>query len=363
MKQDIINVLSKLEDNDYEAFVIGGFVRDKLLGKESYDVDIVTNALPKDILQLFGISSNRASNYGTIKFSNGNYRFDIATYRKELVYNGRNPEVEYINSLEEDIKRRDFTINTIAMNKDGEIVDYLKAINDLQNRIIKCVGDVNIKLKEDPLRILRALRFSIVLDFKLDDNLLNTIKKNMNLISILSKNRIKEEFDKILVSDKALNGLDFMNKLGILKLINISYKEMIDVDDILGMYAQMNVDDDYPFNKEERKSIDSIKNIVNYGKIDNNILFEYGLYLSTVAGKILGLDSESIVKMYNNMPIKCSKDLAIEAEEIMNILNIEPTKTIKIIIDGLIQKILDNELINEKEELIKYIKEMNNNGL
>ena len=166
MNKEIVNVLKKIESNNFEAYVIGGYVRDKLLGIETYDIDIATNALPKDIMSIFNIKS--VTNYGTAKISTDNYRFDIATYRKELSYSNRNPEVKYINSLNEDIVRRDFTINTIAMNKDGEIVDYLNGVKDLQNRLIRCVGDPTQKIKEDPLRILRALRFSIILDFKLE---------------------------------------------------------------------------------------------------------------------------------------------------------------------------------------------------
>ena len=358
MKQDIINVLKKFESNNYEAYIIGGYVRDKLLGNDSYDVDIVTNALQKDIISIFNISPKNATNYGTIKIIGDNYRFDIATYRKELSYDGRKPKIEYINDLKDDIIRRDFTINTIAMDKDGKIIDYLNGVKDLQNKLIKSVGDPNLKLNEDPLRILRALRFAIILDFKLDDNLLKSIKKNINLLDTLSKNRIKEELDKILVSNNALKGLDFLNKLGILKKLNISYSKLVDVDDLCGMYAQLELSDDYTFTKEEKNNIELIKKIINYGKIDNNTLFNNGLYICMVSSKILGLNEESIIKMYNDMPIKSYKDLAITSEDIMRELNIEPSNLIKKINDDLINKVLNKELVNDKNELIKYIKEM-----
>ena len=361
MNKEIINVLKKIESHNFEAYVIGGYVRDKFLGVESYDIDIATNALPKDIMSIFNVKD--ATNYGTTKISTDTYRFDIATYRKELSYENRKPEVEYINNLNEDIVRRDFTINTIAMNKDGEIIDYLNGVKDLQNKVIRCVGDPTLKLKEDPLRILRALRISIVLDFKLDDNLLNAIKKNIDLLNTLSLNRIKEEFDKILVSNNALNGMDYLNKLGILKVLNISYDDLKDVDDLSGMYAQINVSEDYPFTKEEKNNIESIKKIVSYGKIDNNILFNYDLYISLVASNILGLDKEEIIARYNELPIKSLKDIAINNDDIINELNIEPSEIIKRINDALVEKILSGELINDRYVLIKFIKEMYNNEL
>lgn len=361
MNKEVINVLKKIESNNFEAYVIGGYVRDKLLGLESYDIDVATNALPKDIMTIFNVKDT--TSYGTTKISTDNYRFDIATYRKELSYTGRKPEVEYINSLKEDIVRRDFTINTIAMNKDGEILDYLNGVKDLQNKLIKCVGDPIQKIKEDPLRILRALRFAIVLDFKLEDNLLNAIKKNISLITSLSLNRVKEEFDKILISNNALNGFDYLNKLGILKELNISYEKLIDVDDLSGMYAQIKVSDDYPFTKEEKSNIDSIKNIVNYGKIDNNVLFNYDLYISLVAARILELDKEEIIKMYNELPIKSFKDIAITNDDIIKELNIEPSDIIRKINDAIVNKILSGELINDREILINFIKEMYNSEL
>ena len=361
MNKEIISVLKKIESNNFEAYVIGGYVRDKLLGVESYDIDIVTNALPKDIMAIFNVKDT--TNYGTAKISSNNYRFDIATYRKELSYNGRNPEVQYINNLNEDIIRRDFTINTIAMNKDGDIVDYLNGVKDLQNKLIRCVGDPTSKIKEDPLRILRALRFSIILDFKLEDNLLNAIKKNINLLGTLSLNRVKEEFDKILISNNAPRGFDYLNKLGVLKELNISYEKLIDVDDLSGMYAQLQVSNDYPFTKEEKNNIDSIKKIIDYGKIDNNILFNYDLYISLVAARILGFDKEEIIKRYNELPIKSFKDVAITNDDIIRQLNIEPSEVIKKINDTLINKILSGELINDKYILIKFVKEMYNNEL
>ena len=145
--------------------------------------------------------------------------------------------------------------------------------------------------------------------------------------------------------------------------MNISYDKLIDVDDLSGMYAQIKVADDYPFTKEERNNIESIKKIVDYGKIDNNILFNYDLYISMVAARILGLDKEEIIRMYNELPIKSFKDVAINNDDILKVLNIEPSEVVKKINDRLINKILAGELINEKSILLDYVREMYNNEL
>ena len=356
MKGDIINVLNKIEENGFEAYVIGGYVRDKLLGIESFDIDIATNAKPKDLITIFNVSSSRTNLYGTTKITTNKYRFDIATYRKELSYNGRKPEtIEYINKIDEDILRRDFTINTIAMNSKGDIIDKVGGMKDLQSKLIRCVGDANLKFKEDPLRMLRALRFSFVLDFKLESNLVNALKKNLKLIKTLSNDRIKEEFSKILSSQNAVAGIDYMNKLGLLKLLNISYDNLVYVDDIIGMYAQLNMFEEYPFTKEEKNNINLIKNIIKSGKINNLTLYNNGLYICLVAGKIFGIDREEITAMYNDLPIKSRKDLDITYDEIIKVLNIKPSSVIQKIYNDIINNIMLGELENKKEDIISYI--------
>ena len=356
MNQDIRSILERIEESGFEAYVIGGYVRDKILNIDSVDIDIATSATPKDLMKIFKVPMNHFIEYGNVKINTNKYRFDITTFRKELSYNGRKPEtIEYVDSLEEDIKRRDFTINTIAMNSNGELIDLANGVNDLYNKEIKSVGDANYKLKEDPLRILRALRFAIILDFKLDKELFKAIKKNMKLVRTLPLTRVKEELDKILVSNNCVKGLGLMKKIGILRHLGIKFKHIVDVDDINGMYAQLKVSDNYPFTKEEKNNINTIKNIVSSGKIDNITLYRNGLYLCMVASKILNKDIESVTYMYNNLPIKSKKDLSIGFNEIKSVFNISDPKLVVSIMDELELKILNNEIENTKDSITAYI--------
>ena len=359
MNSDIKTILNKIESKGYDAYVIGGYVRDNILNIETYDVDIATNALLKDLIKIFNNST--VSDYGTMKLNYKEYRFDIATFRKEFSYNNRRPtNIEYVKTLKEDLIRRDFTINTIAMDSNGQIIDMLDGINDIRHKLIKSVGNVDKKFKEDPLRILRAIRFSSKLNFKLDQSVINAIKDNYELVSTLSNTRIKEEFDRILSSKNVIKTLKYMKKLNILKELNISYKKLVYVDDVLGMYAQIEMDDNYPFTKEEKKNIELIKDIVENKKIDNKTLYKDGLYISLVSAKILGKNINKITKMYEDLPIRHVKDLNITSTEIMDILNIEPSNVVKIIINDIIDKVLDKKLKNEKDELVTYI--INNKG-
>ena len=356
MNRDIISVLNKIEENGFEAYVIGGYVRDKILGIDSIDIDIATNATPKDLIKIFKVPMNHYTQYGNVKINTKKYRFDITTFRRELSYNGRKPEtIEYVDNLSEDIKRRDFTINTIAMNSKEEIIDLVDGRVDLDKKNIKSIGDANYKLKEDPLRILRALRFAIILDFQLDKDLFKAIKKNMKLVRTLSSTRVKEEIDKILVSKNCVKGLGLMKKIGILRYLGISFKHIIDVDDINGMYAQLTIKDGYPFTKEEKNNINTIKNIVNSGKIDNVTLYNCGLYFSMVAGKILKYNIEDITYMYNTLPIKSKKDLALNFNDIKRLLNIDDAKLIVELINEIVIKVLNKEIENTKDSLVKYI--------
>ena len=125
MEKVIYNVLKKLEDSNYESYIVGGYVRDKLLGKKGFDIDITTKARPKEVLELFPEYDVKLHDYGNVSFETDNYKFDITTFRKDIKYeDNRKPErVEYIDSFEEDLLRRDFTINSICMNANDKIID------------------------------------------------------------------------------------------------------------------------------------------------------------------------------------------------------------------------------------------------
>ena len=214
MDKVIKNILKKIESEGYEAYIVGGFVRDKLLKHETFDIDICTNALPKDLKKIFK-NGNSLNNYGAFNLKIKKYNIDITTYRKETEYDDkRHPnKIEYVNSLFEDIKRRDFTINSICMDKNENIIDVLDGVKDLNNKIIKVIGDANIRFKEDPLRMLRAIRLASVLEFELDGETFDAIRSNAELINFVSNERIKDELTKILSTNNFYNLQTIFTKL------------------------------------------------------------------------------------------------------------------------------------------------------
>ena len=358
MDKSIIKILSLIEENGFEAYVVGGYVRDFLLSKDTKDIDICTNARVVDLVEIFKEYNPNSNNYGAVKLTYDDFKFDITTYREDVKYDGdrRNLEVRYIDNLVEDIKRRDFTCNTLCMNKEGNIIDILNGKEDIDNKIIKCVGDVNKKLTDDPLRILRAIRFATVLDFKIDKELYDAINDKKELVDELSTQRMKEELTKILVSKKAIKGLDYLKRLKLTTYMGIDYDKVKKVSDICGMYSQIRFTKEYPFTNEEKDNIDKINELVKKGTIDKYSLIEYGLYICSVAGDILGYKKKDIIKMDKELPIKSKKDIAITGHDICEILGCEPSKEIGLVYNELFVQIVEGFIRNEELEIKNYIK-------
>lgn len=196
MYEVALNILNKLENMGYIAYIVGGYPRDKYLGIDSTDIDICTSCKPDKLKELFDVVDDNSS-FGSLRIKEEGYIYEITTFRIDVEYKGRYPKIEYTDSLYDDLKRRDFTINSICINKFGEYVDLLNGIEDINNKIIRCIGDIDEKLTQDPLRMLRAIRFMGKLNFRLDNELKECIIKDRYLLELLSKNNIKRELDKM----------------------------------------------------------------------------------------------------------------------------------------------------------------------
>ena len=204
-------ILDILQLNGYEAYFVGGCVRDKFMGKEPKDYDICTSALPDDIVSLAIHNDYRChlegKKYGTIKIHDDGEDFEVTTFRAESGYRDkRHPSaVNFLQTIDGDLSRRDLTINSLAYNPStNEYIDLFGGKADIKDKIIKAVGDADERFKEDPLRILRALRFAIVYKFNIEENTLNSMKSNAELLNTVSKERITEELRKILTSGKPI---------------------------------------------------------------------------------------------------------------------------------------------------------------
>lgn len=232
LPNDVKLILNKFYDNNFEAFIVGGCVRDNLLRKTPHDYDITTNALPNEIELLFEKTVPTGIKHGTITVIINNTPFEVTTYRTDGEYlNNRKPKsVKFVTNIKEDLARRDFTINALAYNPKLGLKDFFYGKEDLKNKIIRCVGIPDKRFNEDALRILRAIRFSCQLNFEIEINTLNSIKKNFILIKNISKERIRDEFSKILLSPNSFNGACILKDIGITDLIIPIFKENFNLD-------------------------------------------------------------------------------------------------------------------------------------
>ena len=241
------------------------------------------------------------------------------------------------------------------MNSKDEIIDRFNGLRDLNNRIIKCIGNTNDKLLEDPIRILRAIRLSIIYDFKLDNDIIDFIKNNKILIKKISYYRKKEELDKIFSSNNKLVGLKKLKELNLLEVLELNYSEVKFTNDINGIYAQINICDKYSFSKETKKIISNIKEIIKLKEINNITLYKYGLYINSIAGEILGYNSAEINKMYKSLPIKTRKDIKITYKSIVK-LNNNCYNSVNEIYRLLEENILNYSLRNKVKDIVKFIR-------
>lgn len=196
-------ILKTIRDAGYEAYIVGGCVRDILLGRIPGDWDITTSALPEEIKNLFKATVDTGIQHGTVMVIMGGCGYEITTYRIDGEYkDGRHPaSVTFTPSLEEDLKRRDFTINAFAIDPDTGIVDLFGGLSDLDAHIIRAVGDPDKRFSEDALRIMRAVRFSAQLSFDIEPKTKAAVSAFANHLSLVSAERIRVEFEKTLYSD------------------------------------------------------------------------------------------------------------------------------------------------------------------
>ena len=253
-----LEILNILFSHKFRGFIVGGFPRDMYLGKESKDIDIATNATYDDLVKIFNTvklcGNNNFMSY--VLYYKGS-TFQITTFRKDISYENNRKPIEQIkvDTIEEDLLRRDFIINTLCIDKDGKYVDIMGAMKDMDNKIIRTVNNPDISFKEDALRMLRCIRFATVLGFDIDSKTKEAIINNKDLIRNLSPFRRKQELDKIFSDINYQKGLDLIKELSLEEVLSIKIGNNIYGDNYLLIWSQIEFSDDYPFTREEKRII------------------------------------------------------------------------------------------------------------
>lgn len=358
MRETALEILKQIEDKGYSAYIVGGYPRNLYLNLPSTDIDICTSATPRDLKEIFQDISLPTEQYGSVVLVRNKIRFEITTFRKEIKYKDkRHPlKIKYIDNLIQDLNRRDFTINTLCIDSKGNTIDFLNAKADIDCRIIRTVGNPKNKIKEDSLRILRAIRFATTLGFELDNDLKHYIKKYGSSLKKLSYFRKQDELNKIFSSPSALIGIKLIADLRLDKYLELSNIHQVKMtSSSLGIWAQLGSLDKYKFSNHEKETIEAINYLKDNDILDNKNLYKFGLYISTIAGEIQGIERSVITKKYNELYIKNKKDIILKPTDICQLLNKKPGPFLKDIISDLENKIVNKELKNEIVELTNYV--------
>ena len=372
-----IDILKRFNQNGYEAYFVGGCVRDYLLGEDFSDIDITTNALPDEVKKVFRKSIDTGIQHGTVTILVNGDSYEVTTFRTEEDYaNHRSPEkVEFVSNLREDLDRRDFTINAMALDYNGKLFDYHNGEIDLSSKIIRTVNNPNERFYEDALRMLRAFRFSSKLGFDIENKTLEAIKKNAQLISYVSIERIVNEFRKLLAGKGNLKSFELL--LGSKLNVYIPFlKEIKTIQDFTNytfcqsLYILSKVNDiSFDTLKYLKLSNKEVKLIKEFEKI--NIEFLKNTPLEIILYRYNIEDVIFVNNYYNYKKITAIKncilvinsfnDIEITSQEIIRTINKNPGPWIKSITLELEKEILLRRLNNNKKDILDFLSKLRDN--
>ncbi len=392
LNEDIKYILSTINKNGFEAFVVGGCVRDYLMQKTPKDYDITTSAKPEDVKKIFEKTVDTGLQHGTVTIVLNKENYEVTTYRIDGEYeNNRTPkEVYFTENLEKDLERRDFTMNAIAYNEQSNFLDPFKGQEDIKRKLIRGVGVARTRFQEDALRMFRAIRFSVQLGFEIEESTYDAILTENYLVENLSAERVREEFTKLLIGEYLNNfklivdtKLFYYYKKDFHKYLeqnleNIVTDLKVTKRDYIIRYTVLLKEMGYveaekllKFLKFDNKTIKEVCatikclteiNVCNKDFYTRKLLSIYGydvlnnaIYIEETCSKNKYCDMKKHILQAkeNEYPLKI-KDLKINGNDLKK-LGITNGLEIGNTLNMLLQKVLQNPELNEKEKLINVI--------
>jgi len=367
-------VVLKLEAAGYAAYFVGGYVRDKLLGIESGDIDITTSATPDEVIYLFNNVKETGKKYGSVTILMGEYKYEVTTFRSDGKYlDNRHPkEVVYSKDIIDDLSRRDFTINALIMDAQGKISDYFNSKNDLESKLIRTINDPLKRFKEDSLRMLRAFRFVSKLGFDIEKKTLEAIAELKYLIKNISIERVMVELDKIFRGQYRSKALKYLLDASVdkelygiskgLQFVSEIEDNLYPVEVFIICYILDDIEDVWRFSNKNKRLIEQIVDLHEVTKEDvfnKFIVYVNGLEACLLTNKInvvLGYkDQEELIrKLEKALPIKDVCDLTFKGQDIMWLTPLRKKSWIGIIVDDLKYNVIMGYLPNDYEVLKKY---------
>jgi len=367
-------ILKILNREGFDAFIVGGAVRDHLLKMDLSDVDITTSAKPQEVLKFFkGVETG--VKYGTVTIDFRKNKYEVTTFRSEEgYYDYRRPDfVKFVTDVKEDVLRRDFTINGLLMDSKGEIIDHVNGLKDLENKIIRTIGNPSDRFSEDALRMLRAFYFQSKLGFDIDLDTLKSISENKLLIKEVAAERVLDEMNKMVVGKHLVKALDSIVKTGVDKIlpglkkgINYLSETKQNPKPIIFYSLCFSLNNGIPsywkFSNLYKHKLNQIVTLVNKNALfTNEDLYHYGLELVTLANEVKNVlkrpsqKEQDLENIYNNLVIKSSLDLKFRARDILNITNKKAGAWVNNLINEMVEKVINKELGNNYEELKTFV--------
>lgn len=388
--QEALPVLEKIKEVGFEAYFVGGSVRDALLNRPIHDVDIASSAYPEEIKTIFHRTVDVGIEHGTVLVLEGQGEYEITTFRTEDVYvDYRRPsQVSFVRSLEEDLKRRDFTINALALDQNGEIVDLFNGLADMKNRTLRAVGVAAERFNEDALRIMRGFRFQAGLDFDLEELTFQAMADCAPLLEKISVERIFIEFDKLLMSPFWRKGLESLIKAA-------AYDFLPDMKDSAEALQELldSLEEEFRFSSSEQAwaalllalRVKDVRKFLKHWKTSNEFqkrvnqlvavyeirqerslskrdCYQYDLDLILQAESLrqaagLPVEFEAIEATHAALTIHDKHEIVVTGSHLIRDYGFKPGPELGQILTKIELAIVDGELANSKEEIMNFIKE------
>jgi len=383
------SVLEKIEKAGFEAYFVGGSVRNFLIDIPIEDVDIATSATPYELKEIFPKTFDVGIEHGTIIVIHNQIPYEITTFRTEGEYEDfRHPkEVTFVRSLHEDLKRRDFTMNAIAMSKEGKIIDPFDGQKDIKRKLIRTVGNPSERFHEDALRMMRAVRFVSQLSFQLEEETIRAIQNDVQLLDFIAVERKFTEFQKLLKGENRHQALNALVNLGLhhyLPRLSKYGKEIVQAAQIMGSRS-LTVDEAWAilllfierenpkdFLKSWRMSMNQLKTIESimetYHERKRNgwskkLIFQKGIDISKQAEHVFALIHQcseeigllEVEQIYESLPIKDRSELAVNGHDLMEWMQMKSGVWIKDLLEKIEDAVLHNKVMNSKEAIKEWI--------
>lgn len=389
--QAALPVLQTINAAGFESYFVGGAVRDLLLERPLHDIDIATSAYPEEIKKLFDKTIDTGIKHGTVTVLYGDKSYEITTFRTESGYQDfRRPDhVEFVQNLATDLQRRDFTINALAMDTNGEIIDHFGGIDDLNNRLIKAVGEPEQRFHEDALRMMRALRFMSQLGFKIEKKTLQAVSDNSELLGKISIERIRDELVKLGLGPGARPAFQSFLDTGLYEQapyfkgkkdqLNLFPKMQHSPSSEASLWALLVVllklpnDEIGKFMRTWRNSNELRKQVVDivdfFDLVSAQTPTSYDLFKAgaeTLAGtldlaRLLGqpVDGALLRNRYELLPCHSISEFAVNGDDLLN-AGIPAGPAIGKYLHQLQLAVLDGEVANDHSTLLEYLSNLSN---